>query len=1314
MERRRRRWWTWSLSVAATLVVLAATLSLGFRFVVDAVPGYRDRLQAKVSEAVGHPVQIGAITLTWHGLRPSLDLRDLALLDTAGHPALRMERLRLGFSLLRLATADLIPDTVEVHGLKLEADVDELGHWSLRGFGGGSAAPHDFSADLERIARLKRVRLRNSSLLLHDPQLSRAPLTFGINQVEVQHSGEHYTMAAQLAPPALLAAQASGSGTLDGDLARPETWKGGWTVQLAGIEGWPWLLHHLRPGVRLRLDGAQLRLAGKVDGGHISEIDAQAQAQAVTAVQGKDTLAQVSQLQLDVAATPESNAWTTEIRRLVMDGARGTWPQAQGRFHYAVTPQGDVLDATADGLRLDDLLPWLALAKDLPESAARLRDARGDVHDLTLHYEQPAAPDGAAPRYSLHARLAGAGLASSNGQPGFTGVDTVIDATQDGGHAVLQQAALEVDLPDTFAQPLPVKSLSGDFSWSHAASGADAGWRIAAPQFDWQLLTCNGHGSFSLLLPQDAAASPRIALTADFSSDDVTAFKPYMPKNWGAGARDWLNRALQKVRLPQGHLQLDGPLADYPFVEKPDGHYMLDLGVADGTLAYAPGWPAAEKMQALLKFRGHGLQIIVSGASLAGNSIDGINAVIPDLNKGQLSLDGSIHGAAQRFYDVLRGSPVKQKLAGLLDQTEADGPASLNLHLEIPLAGDHIDVLASGTVHFDGNALLTIQGLDQPIRGLRGAVSFDDHGVHSDGIGGQLYGSTLKGNIHPEPTSPDGVLEVQTDTPVNDDDGLFAQFVPQWLRNRMSGTLHVTGRMPFSGAHNGQLVVSSDLRGVGTSLPAPLAKGVDDSLPLSVAIGEGGTGRPPTAAGDSLRILIDAGERMRAALRFAHPPGAPGKAMPLRGVELLLGPGGMPHAEADGISVGGAPLELDFEQWQAVIDAINAPSSGGSDTGGPGLPFLGADLTPQRLFYGDLSVRQVHLVVKPGPTGWSVLLDGANAQGRIDYDKTFGGRVLARLQRLTLDALPAGPAAPPPAGAPAEGPPFDPNQAPALDVSCDALQIGNAKLGHLNLQTQRIDGGQAMSRLQLRGGELQTDSHGSWLRRNGSSSATLAFEMSSTNLGQTLQAFGYADTMDAKNAKVSGDLSWAPAPAGLQLALAQGTIKLEVKDGSLNVVKPGAGRVLGLFNLIALPKRLLTFDFHDVVAKGLGFDTVTGSFKLGDGQAQTNDLKLEAPAMKLTLNGRIGLAARDYDQKVTVYPNVTTGVAVGATLIGGPIAGGIALLAQEVFNKPFNALSQFSYHVTGSWDNPQIKGSGSEPPKPLLPPPAPPPVETPG
>ena len=249
--------------------------------------------------------------------------------------------------------------------------------------------------------------------------------------------------------------------------------------------------------------------------------------------------------------------------------------------------------------------------------------------------------------------------------------------------------------------------------------------------------------------------------------------------------------------------------------------------------------------------------------------------------------------------------------------------------------------------------------------------------------------------------------------------------------------------------------------------------------------------------------------------------------------------------------------------------------------------------------------------------------------------------------------------------------------------------MGDADLGHLVLHTARVDGGQALDTLKLSGGMLELDGHGQWLRAQGQSSGALAFQLNSATMGHVLTSLGYAESLDAKKAQITVDLHWPPQADGLAPAQTEGQVDLAFEKGALKTVKPGAGRVLGLLNLFALPRRL-TFDFRDVVAKGLSFDKLSGSFKLAGGQATTDDMQITSPSMKMQMRGRIGLEARDYDEQVTVYPDVTTEVVVGATLVN-PIAGGVALLAQEVFNKPFNKLAKFSYHVTGDWENPEVK-----------------------
>ncbi len=1305
MEIKRRRWWTWALSTAAALVVLAATLSLLFRLAVDAVPGYREKLQSLVTQAAGHPTRIGSMALTWQRLRPSLDLRDVALLDDQGQPLLHLARLRLGFGLRRLLKADWTPGAIEIYGLELEADVDALGRWSMRGFSGG--AGHQLSdEEIRRIASLDRVRLRDCRLLLHDPQVDRQVIIVGIDDVEVRRMEQRFMLTARLQPPPQLAATATATATVSGDPARPDSLQGSWNLLLADIHGWPWLAGSLGSGVQLNMQQAQLRLSGRIESGRIAEVDASASAAAVAAQHGKDTLAQVTQLQLELAAWPEPDAWRTDIRKLALVGARGL-AEAQGHFHYAMTAQGIQLDAGADGLRLDDLAPWLALWKGLPPDAARLRDLRGDVHDLALHYETAAtAQPGAAAapgRYSVQVRLQGAGLAADPAQPGFSGLDGTVEADQDGGHLHLRQTALVLQLPKAFQQPVPVTALSGDFGWKRNDPGTAAGWRIDAPQFDWKALGSEGHGQISLLLPSQAEAAPTLQLSADFAAEDPVLMKPWMPNDWGAGTRAWLNRALLHGHLPQGHLEIDGSLADFPFVDKPSGHWLLDLSVADGVLSYAPGWPQAEKLQAQLHFHGRSLQISSSGAQVAGNTVDHIEAQIPDFHEGHLTVDGSTAGEASRYYALLRDSPISHKLENLLSTTDPAGPLAADLHLEMLLNQDNPPVYVSGKVRPEGGSL-KVRGIDPPVRALHGSLAFDDHGITSDGLSGELYGVTLSATIHPEAESPEGVVLVQTDAPVQAADGLLATYLPDWLLQRLSGTAHLAARLPLEGPRAGEITLSSDLRGVAVRMPQPLTKAAADSMPLSVTVSDGTAG-----AADALLVSIDAGDRLGAALRFVRPAKPANADLLTRGVEIRVGPGNMPRAEGDGILVRGAPAQMDVAAWIELLGAV-APGDGSTSTGpsaahvdSTGLALRGFDLTPQQVVYGGATLLQPHLVGSPRPDGWSVRLDGANAQGSIDYSRAGGGRVIARLQKLQLQAL-----APPaqPADAAAASAPFDPVQAPLLDLACDSLKIGAADLGRLNLLTSRIAGGQSLDQFKLEGGILQTNTRGTWLRRNGSSYADLSFEFNSSDLGTVLQALGYADTMDAKRSTFSGTLSWPQSPDGLDLAQARGTLSLAVEKGTLRSIdQRGAGRVLGLLNLYALPRRL-TFDFHDVVSKGLGFDKLSGSFKLADGQAQSDDLQLVSPAMKMEISGRIGLAARDYDQKITVHPDLATEVIVGATLVN-PIAGGVALLAEEVFNKPFNKLSQFSYHVTGSWDNPQVNGAETkDAPKANAPPPA--------
>jgi uncharacterized protein YhdP len=132
---------------------------------------------------------------------------------------------------------------------------------------------------------------------------------------------------------------------------------------------------------------------------------------------------------------------------------------------------------------------------------------------------------------------------------------------------------------------------------------------------------------------------------------------------------------------------------------------------------------------------------------------------------------------------------------------------------------------------------------------------------------------------------------------------------------------------------------------------------------------------------------------------------------------------------------------------------------------------------------------------------------------------------------------------------------------------------------------------------------------------------------------------------------------------------------------------PGVGRLFGLVSLAELPRRL-TLDFGDVFGKGLGFDSINGDFRLADGSATTNNLVIKGPAAQISITGRTGLRAKDYDQYVLVVPHVGNSLPVIGAVVGGPVGAAAGLAVQGLLGHGLNKTIGARYHVTGSWDKP--------------------------
>jgi uncharacterized protein YhdP len=127
-----------------------------------------------------------------------------------------------------------------------------------------------------------------------------------------------------------------------------------------------------------------------------------------------------------------------------------------------------------------------------------------------------------------------------------------------------------------------------------------------------------------------------------------------------------------------------------------------------------------------------------------------------------------------------------------------------------------------------------------------------------------------------------------------------------------------------------------------------------------------------------------------------------------------------------------------------------------------------------------------------------------------------------------------------------------------------------------------------------------------------------------------------------------------------------------------------------------LPRRI-SLDFRDIFSEGLAFDEIVGAVKVVKGVASTDNLRITGPAARIAMNGQVDLAKETQALRVKVNPQLSDTVSVAGALIGGPVAGVAAFLAQKLLKDPLDQIASYEYDVTGSWSDPQVTKSERAP-----------------
>jgi len=153
---------------------------------------------------------------------------------------------------------------------------------------------------------------------------------------------------------------------------------------------------------------------------------------------------------------------------------------------------------------------------------------------------------------------------------------------------------------------------------------------------------------------------------------------------------------------------------------------------------------------------------------------------------------------------------------------------------------------------------------------------------------------------------------------------------------------------------------------------------------------------------------------------------------------------------------------------------------------------------------------------------------------------------------------------------------------------------------------------------------------------------------------------------------------------------------LEANKGQFIKLDPGIGKLLGVLSLQSLPRRL-SLDFRDIFSEGLAFDEIVGTVKVNRGIANTENFRIQGPAVRIQMTGDVDLARETQKLRVKVFPSMSDSLSVAGALIGGPIAGIATFVAQKLLKDPIDKMAAYEYDVTGTWADPQVAKVESSP-----------------
>lgn len=1273
------RWLGWA--VFAVIMLFSSSLLLLRYWLLPDIERFRPHLAAAISQVAGQRISIERIEANWDGLRPYLQLHGVRVHDRHGTPVLILTELDGTASWRSLLYAELRFREIRIERpvLIIRRDADGVLHIA----GGSFNQTQADNGFFDWLLRQRQLIVNDADVYWLDelraaPALYLKKVSLRMRNKDGQHRfGLHATPPAEVAAPLVIRGDFTGE-----SVNALEQWRGRLFVQLNHVDltvlqtwlSFPETLvfNHGRSAFRAWLD---------IDAESITSWTADVDLHA-TGMQWAKDLPKLDFAHLHGRVGRKKNnltgqqgeQWFARQLRIATEGRSFIKP-----LDILWQRQGSHGDAFAEHrLQINDLdLGVVAsLASHLPiehswQKQLTALSPQGVIEQAQIQWQGDWLKPHSFRVAGSFDKLAMKDFGKAS-LPAISGLSGRIEVTEQGGTLDLASDKVSMKLPEAFDEPLELDKLLARLDWKTSPAQQLTLLELRHISF------ANQHVSGAIRGRYQGAADR--AGTLDLKGELANAEVDYLNRYTAflgeqQVMQDWLGKRIVAGRLAETHFHIHGDLTD----ALSDQHSKLALKLAtkisDATVKLPAGWPALTEMQASLSLQDNQLEMAISQAKMPDIVVKDARVRIADVQAPNpvLQLQGEAAGVTQKIIGLIEKSPLNRQAIDFSNLGNVAGKGKLQVELTMPMNSSQGEVVTEllGRYQFINNQFEWDNGLPS-LSEVNGVLAFTQSSLTIEGLSAQALGGPVMIDAL---TLPNGQINIKAAGRVNFDRlqpanfGRPANTLQLWTQF-MQGATDWSAVFDIDG--NGVTVkVESALVGAASTLPEPFSKSAAEMIPVSFM-------KKPIHSGQEA-LHFRYGEVVSAEIWRARAEN--GHYYPLRGViNFRTAPAELPVDAATWVH--GVISVLEWDRWQALFKRHDQMAALAGQARG-GMKALLTEQIKLNLDIGKLDFlgsRFNELILSANKQGQQTdaSVAGREIIGDIDWDAGAKRKAVVRLKKLVMpETLPEHEFL--------AGKRNQPKDWPVIDLYADEFIVGEKVLGDLLLSAHQQQDGWYIDKLQITNPVSVLRMQGVWQNRIAPFQMQAEVKLQANSIGKFLSRLGYPGRIARGEGELEGTLTWLGEPFSIDFPSLSGNLRVTAQRGQFTKFKPGVSKLLGIFDLKSLPRRL-TLDFYDVFSQGFGFEDIWGNVRIMQGVAATDELQIAGSAAYLAVSGEIDLVEETQALLVKMFPSLG---------LVTPVVGIASMIASQSLKDPFDRVLFNEYAITGTWGEPIVVKSQS-------------------